>query len=47
MSDTLNWTYKKNRGKKYIIGELRENNWEEGHYDENTDRKSTRLNSSH
>ncbi|MCI7206400.1 MAG: hypothetical protein SPI94_04370 [Candidatus Onthovivens sp.] len=36
MSDTLNWTYKKNRGKKYIIGELRENNWEEGYYDKNT-----------
>lgn len=36
MSDTLNWTYKKNRGKKYIAAELRESNWEEGHYNENT-----------
>lgn len=36
MCDTLNLTYLKNKGKKYIIGELRENNCEEGHYNKNT-----------
>ena len=36
MCDTLNLTYLKNKGKKYIAAELRESNWEEGHYNENT-----------
>lgn len=36
MCDTLNQTYLKNKGKKYIAAELRESNWEESHYNENT-----------
>lgn len=36
MCDTLNLTYLKNKGKKYIAEELRESNWEEGHCNGNT-----------
>ena len=36
MFDTLNLTYLKNKGKKYIAEELRGINWEEGHCSENT-----------
>lgn len=36
MFERLNDTYLKAKGKKYIAAELRESNWEEGHYNENT-----------